>query len=217
MNRPPIRRRSSGAGFLLAWLAMAFLPEAAAAGLALQFGQQPGPVPENSCLPGTYFVDLIVTETQPTENEMLFAYDLGVRLVGPGGRPGGVSLTGADRPPGEFVMGDDPAKSTLNVAENTPDSLLVNVVSNNDLFDITTGKKAARIFYTIAPGAQLGEYRVLFDPDTTVFGSGDPNRLSPQIFVSLADVGTITVCPEPGATALAGLAAVLGLRRGRRC
>ena len=160
---------------------------------------------------GRNFVDLVFTETAPTENEGLFAYDIAARIVRPGGVTGGVNLAGIERPGDNYVL-DVPSGSTFSVAENTANNVLANVSSNNDLADITTGKKAARIFYTIAPDAAPGIYRLAFDPASTVFGSGDPNH-SLEIAVALSD--TDIVVPEPAGLALLGVASLLTLRRRR--
>ena len=192
----------------------------ASAAPSLQIGTQNSPnTPDVTfTLPppgGRGFLDLIFTDDS-TENEGLFAYDLSLFVVRPAGTTGGIRLDGAERAPTDFVLGDDPNKSTFSVAESTPDHLLINVSSNNDLFDITSGKKAARIFYTFDGTCILGDTNIVFDTANTVFGSGDPNRPDPAIPVSLVDTGHFPACPEPGGVAvLAAAGGMLAFRRRR--
>ena len=196
------------------------LPSIASAALSLQIGPQASPssadqsFPKGSAPSGQQFMDLIFSDDS-TENEGLFAYDLVLNVVRPAGRTGGISLAGADRPPTDFVLSDDPAKSTFTVANNTADNLLINISSNNDLFDITSGKKAARVFYTVDPAIDLGDYKIVFDTQNTVFGSGDPARPDPALTVSLVDNGLVQVVPEPASLSLLGFAGLLVLRRRR--
>jgi hypothetical protein len=196
------------------------LPSIASAALSLQIGPQASPatpdvtITKGAAPSGQQFMDLIFTD-DGAENEGLFAYDLVLNVVRPAGRTGGISLAGADRPPTDFVLSDDPNKSTFSVANNTPDNLLINISSNNDLFDITSGKKAARVFYTVDPNIDLGDYSIVFDTANTVFGSGDPNRPDPAIPVGLVDAGFIQVVPEPASLSLLGFAGLLVLRRRR--
>jgi hypothetical protein len=202
-----------------AGLVLALLPAVSRGALSLGFGPPDGTNPASACLPGTHFVDLIFADDS-TEDEGLYAYDLVLNLVTPAGRPGDVRIAGAERPPTDFVLSDDPNKSTFTIAQGpglTDDRrITVNISSNNDLFDITTGKKAARLFYTIAPGALPGQFSLAFDPANTVFGSGDPNRLELALAVGLADAGSLQICPEPGTLSITGLAGLLCLSRRRR-
>jgi len=106
---------------------------------------------------------------------------------------------------------DVPSGATFSLAESTPSYILANVFSNNDLADITTGKKAARVRYTVAPDAPWWRYLLAFEPALTVFGSGDPIGAL-EIPVALRD--TELFIPEPSGLALPGLACLLlGLRR----
>ena len=199
-------------------LAVVASPRLASASLSLQIGPEGNPaLVDEVVLPnsGQHFFDLIFNETPPAENEGLFAYDLNLKVNRQAGSTGGMRLTGADRPPSGFVLSDDPSKSTFSVATNTPDELLINISSNNDLFDVTSGQKAARIFYTIDPGSAADSYTVAFDTNNTVFGSGDPNRPDPAIPVALTDVGRAVFVPEPGSLAVLGLAGLLALKRRR--
>jgi hypothetical protein len=149
---------------------------------------------DGSCTPGEHFVDLVFTETGGPDNESLFSYDLSLTLEPVSGPAGGVSFTGAAVPPDHFVL-DVPSGAIFRVGRLTPDSLLINVASNEDPADITTGSKAARIFYTIGALPPDG-YRIAFDPAETNFASIDPDRPL-DIPVDVSDAGLI-ICPEPG-------------------
>ena len=169
--------------------------------------------PDAFALPGQQFFDLIFVETGTTENEGLFAYDLLLQV--PAAARNLVTLGGAERPTDNFVL-DVPSGATFTVAENAADHVLINISSNNDLADITTGKKAARILYTLtaqglAQGLTNPFQALTFDTGSTVFGSGDPNRPL-EIRADLSDPGVIGI-PEPAGAALLAVAGVLALRR----
>ena len=214
-------------GFRVACLAglRTVAPGGTRAGLSLQIGPEPAPErqdaeftvpsPPGSGLPSDrQFFDLTFTESAPTENEGLFAYDLAVSVVRPTGVAGGLRLAGAGQPPDAYVFGP-PAGAMFEVAESDPDYVVVRVASYNNIVDVTHGKKAARIFFTLDPDTQPGEYRIVFDSGPTVFGSGDPNRPL-NIEVDLTDAGVVTVAnitqaiPLPAA-ALPGLAGLGGV------
>ena len=116
-------------------------------------------------------------------------------------------------PPENFVL-PSPPPATLTVLESTPDRLLFNVTSGRDSGDINQGDVAARVFYTVDPAAGPGTYRILFDPNFTVFSSSNPN-FDPLIFADATDAGVIFV-PEPSGLALLAAAGVLTLRRRAR-
>jgi hypothetical protein len=183
-----------------------------AAGAALSLGIQP----ELSCAPGEHSFDLVFTETNPAENEGLFAYDLAISYepVGIGTGAGGFAFTGAEAPPDHFVL-DVPSGSVFQVGSLTPSRLLINASSMQDLADIQTGDKAARIFYTIG-AVPPAAYTLVFETPATNFGSADPDH-DLDIPVDLQDFG-IVVCPEPAAllVVLPAAAGALVLRR-RRC
>jgi hypothetical protein len=101
---------------------------------------------------------------------------------------------------------------------NNDNKLTVNVSSNNDLADITNGKRAARINYTIVDPTPFmvpgGVSAILFDQDASVFGSASETFPFLQIPVDLTDAGVIGT-PEPTSLSLLGLAGLLALRRRR--
>jgi hypothetical protein len=204
------------------------VPGVASAALSLQMGPQNGSAsPANndaSLLPlvdnGLKFIDLIFHETGGVNPEGLFTYDIGLNLVRPGGS--GVSLitvpTGGNGA-GAVALAPNPVFNTgsapsFQISESSPTRLVFNVTSGGDLNDIDEGESAARVFYNVDPGAAPGVYRLQFDPDYTVFGSGDPN-LPLSIDVALTDQGVLQVVPEPGTLSLLGIAGLLALRRRR--
>jgi hypothetical protein len=199
------------------------VPGVASAALSLQVGPQNGPdAVDERIVPlidaGEKFIDLIFHETGGVNPEGLFTYDLAMNLVGPNGiafKTAGVGTNGA----GVVALAPNPVFNTGNapsfqITESTPTRLVFNVTSGGDLNDIDEGESAARIFYTVAPGAASGIYKLNFDPDNTVFGSGDPN-LPLSIDVALTDSGVLQVIPEPGTLSLLGVAGLLALRRRR--
>ena len=210
MNREMTKRLAIVVGCLVT-----AAPGVCSATLSLDFAPRGSPFPGPPQFPvdaqGRRYFDLVFTETAPTENEGLFAYDLNLRLRRPPGTTGGARLTGAERPPDNFVL-DVPSGATFIVAESGADELLINISSNNDLADINTGDKAARIFYEVDPGVNGRNYFVTFDPFSTVFGSGDPNR---ELVIAV-DVSDDAQLPEPTGLSLLALAGALGLRRRRR-
>jgi MYXO-CTERM domain-containing protein len=154
-------------------------------------------------------------------NEGLFAYDLVLTI--PQAMQGKFKLAGAERPD-NFVL-DVPSGAVFSVPNDPQltnnNRITINVSSNNDLADITNGKKAARVFFQLDPSTPIGPslepFTVLFfDQDATVFGSASEAFPFLQIPVGLSDSGSIFICPEPGALTLLGLAAALCLRRRRR-
>ena len=194
---------------------VALAPGMCSAALSLRFGPPDSPIPVPPQYPvdaqGRHYFDLFFTETAPTENEGLFAYDLSLLLRRPPGTTGGARLTGAERPADNFVL-DVPSGATFTVAESGADDLLINISSNNDLADINTGDKAARIFYEVDPGVNGRNYTITFDPSATVFGSGDPNR---ELVIAV-NLGDGVQLPDPAGLSLLAWAGVLGLRRRRR-
>jgi len=206
---------------------LVLLPSIASAALSLNIngpgsGTLPGGMDALSVPGGPGTFDLVfagdtIENGQPV-NEGLFAYDL--LLTVPQAMQGKFRITGADdggpvspgTPDPNFVLGADRAKYTFSVAERDDNHVLVNVSSNNDLFDISAGKKAGRILYTVDLGTSGSS--LAFDPNSTVFGSGDPNRPL-QIDVGLTDTGVVGVIPEPTSLSLLGIAGLLALRRRR--
>jgi hypothetical protein len=123
----------------LACVVCLFLPTIASAALALNIGPQgPGRVDVPFALPGQQFFDLNFVETAPTENEGLFAYD--VLVIVPAAARNLITLGGAEKPADNFVL-DVPSGATFSVAESDASHVLINVSSNNELADITTGKR----------------------------------------------------------------------------
>jgi len=173
-----------------AWIVAALVaagPRGAGAALSLANGS------ELSCTPGDHFFDLVFTETPPAVSEGLFAFDLALTATATG-PAGGFAFTGAAAPSDGFVF-DAPGGALFRVAEVTPERLVINVASNDELADVASGDKAARVFYTIG-ATPPAEYTLAFDREASGFISADPDQPI-DIPVSLVDPGTV-VCPEPG-------------------
>jgi hypothetical protein len=164
-----------------------------------------------------------IDDASAPDNEGLFAYDL--ILTVPQALQGKIRLTGAERPTDNYVL-DVPSGSQFLVPAdpnlNNDNKLTINVSSNNDLADITNGKKAARVFFQLDPSTPITPSVMpvtvmVFDPNATVFGSASETFPFLQIPVDLGDSsGSIMICPEPAALPLLSLAAAFCLRRYRR-
>ena len=167
-------------------------------------------VPANAIPTGEQFFDLVFNETGTPANEGLFAYDLYLKRDKPG-----INLIRAEKPDNwVFTSAGASFQEAGPEFSNKPDLIVVNAIG--DLLganqDIQDGTKAARVFYTIDPGAAPGTYRLTLDPSGTLFVSGDTGEAIP---VDISDAGTVVVTPEPGSIALLGVAGLLALRRRR--
>ena len=200
-----------------AWFALVALgavviaaPAVAPAALVLQFDGGNGPLSGGVPVPGPgpYFIDVALVETGTPKDEQLFAYDLHLRA----NSNGPVRLAGAEKP--DNWVFTDPAANFL-VASSSPTEVMINAVNRltPPFSDITSGAKVARVLYTFdcVPGAST----LFFDPNNTIFASGDPNQ---DPFIPVDTTGPLTyfsLCPEPTGLALLPLAAALALRRRR--
>ena len=208
-------------------IVVAIVPGVARGALSLQIGSANGTTPDTVLFPnqGLQFFDLIFHETGGVNPEGLFTYDIGVDLTRAPGANSGINLVtyplgtlpavqNADflGPNNVFNTGVPPS---VTILESTPTRLLFNVTSGGDLNDIDEGETAARIAFTAAPDSPFGSYTVALDPNTTVFGSGNPD-LPLEIIVDKSDTGGIFYVPEPSGAALVGTCGLLALRRRRR-
>jgi hypothetical protein len=200
------------------FVSLFMVPEIAVADLSLQIGPQASPTTPDVTYPvsgsdGRQFFDLMFTETAPTVNEGLFAFALAVEVVRPVGRTGGLFLSGAARPPSDYVF-EGTAGEDFTIVENGPDHMFIHIGSLS-LVDITTGDQAARIFYTVDPGTDPGDFKIVYDTHLTAFASGDPDQPI-AIPVALVDVGFVQiVAPEPSSLSLLCIAGSVGLLRPR--
>ena len=188
---------------------LGMLPAAASAALDLRVGPNRGPEAVDAVVApgsGEQFFDLAFTETGTPYNEGLWAYDVMVRSPRPG-----ITLLRAERPD-NWVITD--ANGTFTVFDSGPGHLLFGASNSDRLSDITTGRKAARIFYSVDAGAAPGLYNLTLDREWTVFVSGEPVSAN-RIVVDITDPGVIRVTPEPAGLALIGAVAVFALRRRR--
>lgn len=199
---------------LLAACISAALPDAARGALSVK-------VEDKFAIPGVdtgpFFVDLVfeATGTAQSVDEALAFYDLGLTMTRVGGGTMGLEFVppyATKLPFAENFVFPDSAEFT--VAHADADSVLVNVGANSaSNFDITTGKKVARVFFNMnALVEPNSRYLIGLDPELTIFaaGAGD-DPIIPVTFIP----GVIWV-PEPGALSLVGVAALLILRRRRR-
>jgi hypothetical protein len=191
-------------------------------------GGAPSPNLADHPSPGVpHYFDLVFRETGQPQNEGLFSYDVGVRLVRPHPLQAGPDLrllTGVAAvtiPPDNFVLPPTAEPATVSVIESDANHVIFNITSGsrdpNDLGslgDINTGDKAARIWYVVDPGTPQATYRLRLDPTLTEFGSNHPN-FPLEIPVDFGDEGVI-VTPEPSAVALLPATALLALRRRRQ-
>ena len=190
--------------------ALAMMPGVASAALSISIGPDititRGAIPTSE-----QFLDLVFYETGPTTNEGLFAYDLYIVRDNPA-----ITLVRAEKPADNWVFKSPGASFQQSDTSSPPGTLVVNAIG--DLLganqDIVGGTKVARVFYTIDPNAPCGTFSIGLDnsPGTTLFVSGDTGEAIP---VDISDRGVLTGCPEPGGLSLAGVAAVLVLRRRR--
>ena len=166
---------------------------------------------------GTHSVDIVfeATGANQTVDEALAFYDLGLRLVKRGGGAGGITFIA---PFAEKNANADgyvfPDTAEFTVAESGPANILANVSANTTAnFDITSGKKAGRVFFTVdALTSPDTVYEIQFDPDLTIFAAGAGD--DPIIPVTLA-AGTISFIPEPASLSLLAIGGLMALRRRR--
>lgn len=162
-------------------------------------------------------VDIVFEATGASEtvDEALAFYDLGLRLVRNSGpeniarfvAPYATKLENGDG----FVF---PDSAEFVVAEATPDFILVNVSANPAAnFDITSGKKVARVYYEIDDGVTWDtSYEIRLDPELTIFAAGAGD--DPIIPVRLVPGTIFGRLPEPSGMSVPALAA-FALRRRR--
>lgn len=194
---------------------LAFMPVAASAAVKLNIEDKV----LDPTTAGMQFVDLIFEATganETTVNEQLAFYDLGVRLVKVrGGNGGGVQFVTpfVGKPTDNFVFPDNAAIDIVQ-DETTSTFAFANVDANSaSNFDITTGKKAARLFFQVDPATPADAvYEFRFDRDYTTISAGAGD--DPNIVTDLSDAGVITF-PEPGSLSVLAIGGLLALRRRR--
>jgi hypothetical protein len=199
---------------------LAFVPSVAFAALRVE-------LPDKlDLLPGqTSFVDVMVEDVAPTENEQLAGYDLSFVLTKVSGNaPGAIKFVGtgttgyAQLPPDNFVF--NPADTELAIAPTRPvpseSAFVVAVINNADVgADVTGQKKIIRVPLAVDATALDAVYRLSLSPARTAFLSGDPEREVPELDIVITDTGTLAVVPEPASLSLLALGGLLALRRRR--
>jgi hypothetical protein len=194
---------------------LAMMPIAASAAVKLNIEDKRDLIPVTA---GTQFVDLVFEttgENETTINENLAFYDIGVRLVKVrGGAGGGVQFVSPFvGKPDNFVFPDNAEIAVVD--ETTPTFAFANIDANSSSnFDITTGKKAARLYFQVDPLTALDAvYELRFDRDYTTISAGAGD--DPNIVTDLSDLGQISFIPEPGSLSLLAIGGLLALRRRR--
>ena len=173
---------------------LATCPPVASAGLSLRIGPNQGGGQKNADLTivhgwgprGERFFDLTFHEEGPPDDECLFAYEL-LFLA-----PPGINLVRAEAPP-DWVFAGGGAKFT-QVKAGPRDILVhcVHDVGRGRGSDITRGKKAARVYFTIDRALTPGRYAITLDAAATVFATADPDR--PLVIpVTITDPGLVIV------------------------
>jgi hypothetical protein len=192
---------------------LALLPGVASAALVSKVQDKVLPLGAS----GVQFVDIVfeATGANQSADEALAFYDLGLRLVKRGGTLGNITFVTpfAEKLPNAegFIF---PDAAEFVVAESSPTAILANVSANTSAnFDITSGKKAGRVYFTVDPLTSLDSvYEIQLDPDLTIFAAGAGD--DPIIPVTLAS-GQITFIPEPGTLSLLAIGGLMALRRRR--
>jgi hypothetical protein len=188
---------------------LSIAPAVASAGLDLRIGPNRGPAEVDAVVApgsGEHFFDLTFTDSPPSQNESLYAYDVAFITDRPG-----LTLVRAERPDHWVLTAPD---ATFTQFEARPDFV---VAGGTDGFsigsDITTGTKAARLAFRVDPGTAPGLYRINLDPSFTAWSSGDP--FGPNLFpyVDITDPGLVLVTPDPSGLGLLSVGTLLALRR----
>jgi hypothetical protein len=193
------------------------MPVAASAAVKLNIEDKTGLLPGA----GMQFVDVVFEATgeNATVNEQLGLFDIGLRLV----KRGGGALSGVSFAPpylakptnAEGFIFPDTADFTVIPEDSGADRAFANVDANTaGNYDIVTGKKLARIYFTVDQIADpLAVYEIRINPGLTVItaGAGD----DPNIVADFSDVGVISFIPEPGSLSLLAIGGLLALRRRR--
>lgn len=128
-------------------------PEPAPAAIGLRFGEPNDG--QAGIRRGTNYVDVLLTDPDPPEDERLIAYDLGIRLVMPEGvgQPSVRFLEGpgaAAVPPDRFVFPAPP--SDFSVVRQAEDLLVAFVASDEGPADIETGDKGSAAVLPLRAG-----------------------------------------------------------------
>jgi hypothetical protein len=201
-------------------LCVFLLPAASRAALSISVPDTTGYFPSD----GPWFVDLVFRETGTRENERLTVYDLGLSLVRPSGVTGGVNLVTYDVNDPNFdpsIFAASPnfvfPRNNVTLVESDANHIQLNfeniAAGAAGQTNVADGMTAARIYYTVAPHAPCGVYRLVISPDLSVFANADAEAIP----VDVSDSGTLIDCPEPGTLSLLALSAgLLGTRRATR-
>ena len=192
---------------------LASFPAVARAALDLQIGANKGADQVDAVVApgsGEHYFDLTFSRTGTSNfNESIYAYDLLARAA-----PQGIRLVRIERPDNWIFTN---FFATFQTPESASDHILVNAANGSgDQVHVMTGEKAARVVYTVDPGAAPGLYQITLDPFTTAFADSDPScNMACRPDVDITDPGIVQVTPEPGGLAFVAATSVLALRRRR--
>ena len=158
---------------------------------------------------GEHFFDLTFLQDWEDPDDQMNRYDVMVRAPRPG-----ITLLRAEKP-ANWVFTDPDA--VLTAVEGDAGHLLISGSSPGERVNLTKDQpvqNAARIYYSVDPGAAPGFYSIRMEEGTTrIYTANDTGWVPPPVGVT--DAGLVLVTPEPSGLAVLGLAGVLALRRRR--
>ena len=174
-------------------------------------------------LSSTVGIDVYLEGVGAEDDEQLIAYDIGFRLAAT--LPESQSTFSfvepyAEKPADNFVFGDRPVSFEVLTGAPVPAGpafflLSVEALGADDLPDISSPVKIARVLIETTGSNPAALYYLHVDPALTSFGSGDPDRVFTEIEADTSDRVAIFL-PEPSAAGLLLAGAAVALCRRRR-
>ena len=198
---------------LLVLVAIALFARAVAATplLDLRTGPNYGPDEVDAVVApgsGEHFFDLTFLQDWEDPDDEMNRYDVVVRA------PTGITLLRAEKPANWAFTDPD---AVFTVVEGDAGHLLINASSPDERVDLTKSQpvqNAARIYYSVDPGAAPGFYNIRLEESTTrIYTANEFGWVPPPVGVT--DAGRVLVTPEPSGLVVLALGGVLALRRRR--